>query len=320
MPYCVSLGCACDLCYNRRVSAVWAVAGYGGHTPPPFGYEESGLHFVSIGHLTRDVVADGYTLGGTAAYAAITARRLGATVTVVTRAHPADTRHPSLDGIAVVNLPGELTTTFHNIYENGRRRQLVRAVAAPIFAHEVPAALWEADVVLLGPVAQEVDPAIAPRPRGLVGVVPQGWLREWDEYGRVYGIPWYCAGRVLPHTDVLVVSTQDLTADPDFARRARTAAPIVVITLAAQGCALYVEGAERLVPPRPAQEVDPTGAGDVFAAAFLIRLHETRDPVQAAYFANITASFSVEGQGVSGIPTRAQVEAYLRSHPWSPAL
>ncbi len=292
---------------------------YSGHTRSP-GYEEPGLHFVSIGHLTRDVVSDGYTLGGTAAYAAITARRLGATVTVVTRAHPADTRHPSLEGITVVNLPGALTTTFHNIYENGRRRQQVRAVAAPIFAHDVPPALQEAEAVLLGPVAQEVDPAIAPSLHGLVGVVPQGWLREWDEYGRVYGIPWYSAGRVLPHTDVLVVSTQDLAADPDFARRVRTSAPIVVVTLAAQGCALYVEGKEQLVPPRPAQEVDPTGAGDVFAAAFLVRLHETRDPVQAAYFANITASFSVEGQGVNGIPTRAQVEAYLRSHPWSPRL
>jgi sugar/nucleoside kinase (ribokinase family) len=57
--------------------------------------------------------------------------------------------------------------------------------------------------------------------------------------------------------------------------------------------------------------MDPTGAGDVFSAAFLIRLAETGDPCEAARFANVAASFSIEAPGVSGIPTRRQVEAYL---------
>jgi sugar/nucleoside kinase (ribokinase family) len=65
------------------------------------------------------------------------------------------------------------------------------------------------------------------------------------------------------------------------------------------------------VPGFPAVEVDPTGAGDVFAAAFLVRLQETEDPVQAARFANAVASFCVEGPGVAGIPTREQVEERL---------
>jgi sugar/nucleoside kinase (ribokinase family) len=57
--------------------------------------------------------------------------------------------------------------------------------------------------------------------------------------------------------------------------------------------------------------VDPTGAGDVFAPAFMIRLIETGDPCEAAQFANVVASFSIEGPGVTGIPMRKQVEAYL---------
>ena len=43
----------------------------------------------------------------------------------------------------------------------------------------------------------------------------------------------------------------------------------------------------------------------------MIRLLETGDPCQAADFANVTASFSIEGTGVSGIPLRSQVTAYL---------
>ena len=70
---------------------------------------------------------------------------------------------------------------------------------------------------------------------------------------------------------------------------------------------------EVVVPVTRVTPVDATGAGDVFAAAFLIRLTETGDAGQAATFANAVASFSVEGPGVSGIPERATVEGYLSS-------
>jgi len=43
----------------------------------------------------------------------------------------------------------------------------------------------------------------------------------------------------------------------------------------------------------------------------MIRLIETGDPHEAAQFANVVASFSVEGPGVTAIPHRQQVEAYL---------
>ena len=70
---------------------------------------------------------------------------------------------------------------------------------------------------------------------------------------------------------------------------------------------------ETKIPPRPAHEVDPTGAGDIFATAFMIRLQETGDQVQSARFANITASFGVEHEGVTGIPSREQVLAYTKA-------
>jgi sugar/nucleoside kinase (ribokinase family) len=83
------------------------------------------------------------------------------------------------------------------------------------------------------------------------------------------------------------------------------------MTQGARGCTVFVNGEARQIPGFPAREVDPTGAGDVFAAAFLVRLSETHDPFQAARFANATASFCVEASGVTGIPTREQVQARL---------
>ncbi len=274
------------------------------------------MHFVVIGHLTRDIVPGGYTLGGTASYAAIAAHRLGAQVTIVTRAAPEDARHPALAGIEVVCLPSPHTTTFQNFYQpDGVRLQQVQVVADPIFAGDVPEHLCKADIAFLAPVCQEVDPAIAPRLEGIVGCAPQGWLREWDERGRVYAIPWRSAGRLLPYLDMIALSKHDIAADPDILAKLRSAVPVVALTDGHAGSIVYTGHQMQTVAPRPASEVDATGAGDIFSAAFMVRLWESKDPVAAAWFANVAASLSVEASGVECAPTRADVEAYLRQYP-----
>ncbi len=275
------------------------------------------MHFVVVGHLTRDVVPGGYTLGGTASYAALTAKRLGADVTVVTRAHPADAQTLALAGIEVINLPSDITTTFQNIYRGHTRIQYLRAVAAPIFASEWPQHLNQADVVLLGPLVQEVDPAIAANIQGYLGSTPQGWMREWDNTGRVYPVPWYCAGRITPYAEALILSEADLAPEDRSLPWIIDQVPIVVLTESYEGCVINVNGEHVRIPPRPANEVDPTGAGDVFAAAFLVRLNQGYSPCQAAYFANVTASFSTEGSGFASIPHFDQVEAYINEHPFT---
>ena len=58
-----------------------------------------------------------------------------------------------------------------------------------------------------------------------------------------------------------------------------------------------------------AREVDPTGAGDVFAAAFLCWLDRTDDARAAVRFANHVAACSVERLGVESAPTIAQLVA-----------
>jgi sugar/nucleoside kinase (ribokinase family) len=65
----------------------------------------------------------------------------------------------------------------------------------------------------------------------------------------------------------------------------------------------------------PEDEVDPTGAGDTFATAFLIRFHETGDPAEAARFGAAAASISVGGTGADAIATREEIVARMRAHP-----
>jgi sugar/nucleoside kinase (ribokinase family) len=61
------------------------------------------------------------------------------------------------------------------------------------------------------------------------------------------------------------------------------------------------------VPSLPRPEVDPTGAGDVFAAALLMRYQETSDLLDAAAFACCAASCVVEAVGPTGLGDRYEV-------------
>ena len=275
------------------------------------------MDFLVIGTITRDLLPDGgFALGGTVAYSAVTARNLGLAAGIVTSADPSLDVSSLLQGIELARRPSPVTTTFENIYHGHERRQYVRAVAAPITAADVPAGWRSAPIVHLGPLVQELSPDILGlfASDSLIGVTPQGWMRCWGEDGLVGHCPWETAQAILTRADVLIFSKEDVDLDSGAIHRYAQWAKVMVVTQNWLGCTVYVRGQRpRNFPAFHAQGIDPTGAGDVFAAAYLIRLKETGDPYAAAHFANCVASFSVEGKGTSAIPTRAKVEARLRS-------
>lgn len=267
-----------------------------------------------IGHITRDVVPGGYEIGGTVSYAGLTAQRLGARVAIVTSCGPEIDPARALPGLLVHAVPSAETTTFANLYHGGERTQYLLAVARPLTVEDVPPAWRTAPVVLLAPVANEVSPDLA-RALGarLLGATPQGWLRAREPDGRVRAVPWTGAEAVLPHLDVLVFSEYDIP-DPALVATYVAQVPLVVVTQGARGATLFQHGRPRHLPAYPTVERDPTGAGDVFAAAFLLHLARTGDPVAAMVFAHCTASFAVEQPGTRGIPTAEQVAARLRDY------
>ncbi|MGB9594383.1 MAG: PfkB family carbohydrate kinase [Anaerolineae bacterium] len=272
--------------------------------------------YLVIGAVTKDIVPQGYRPGGTVTYSSVTVQSLGLQAGVVTRADPTMDFSLLTDrGIWVASAPSAQTTTFENIYVGDRRTQYVRAVAEPITADHVPAAWRSAPIVHLGPLAQEMDEAIVELfPHALIGVTPQGWMRQWDGTGKVSPKVWERAEYLLPRADVLVISEEDIGGNLGLVEFYIRLARIVVVTNGWKGSTVYANGECRQLPPRATREVDPTGAGDVYAAAYLVALHEQGDPFAAARFANVVASFSVEALGVDGIPTRQQVVDYLTQH------
>ena len=287
----------------------------------------SPLQFLALGHITRDLRPDGsFTLGGTATFAALTAYRLGLAAGIVTRATPPIIQDLPLflPDIAISAHPSDATTTFINHYTHGFRIQYLRARAASMTCEDIPTEWLHAPIVLFGPLAQEITPDIVklfPRRTGaIIAATPQGWLRRWDADGRVWPMPWHMATQVLPMLDVLILSHDDLLPFANGNREEADAmlyewsmhVPLLVATDGRHGATLFRHGVTRHFPAYDAQEVDPTGAGDVFAAAFLTSLYRHNDPERAVDFANCVASFSIEQEGVQGIPTLEMVERCIR--------
>ena len=264
--------------------------------------------YVAIGHVCQDIVPEGKALGGTVTYSTLTARALGWTAAAVTRANP-ELDLPPLADVDCVRLPDDHTTTFENIYSPSGRAQILHAAAGPIRPADVPARFRRADVVHLAPLANEVDPALAGAFDGpLLGVTPQGWLRQWDASGRVTPREWTDAEVILSRVHAVVLSVADVGGDQARIERWAASARLLVVTQGRDGCTVYLRGRPTRVPAPSVVEVEPTGAGDIFAAAFFIRLRESGDALAAAQFANCIASQSVTRHRLDGIPTPQEVK------------
>jgi len=301
--------------------------------------EPNQADFLVIGNVTQDLVdtqiqvgapvpdtarltAKQYRLGGTVTFAAITAQRLGRRPSVVARAAATTDLSALGDGVDLVRLPSATSTTFANIYTPGGRVQYCFTPAPPITAADLPPRLRSPRIALMGPIAAEITPDVAAvfGADTLVAAIPQGWMRRWDEDGRVHSKAWTERDAFLPHLDVLILSLEDIDGDLDQLTPFFAQVPLLILTEYRDGSTVYERQADgsyamTKVAARPAREVDPTGAGDIFTTAFLLHFQETGDAIQSARFANVTASFGVEGEGVSSIPTRAQVLAYMADHP-----
>jgi 1D-myo-inositol 3-kinase len=268
---------------------------------------------LAVGHVTWDRLQGREVLGGSASYAALAAQKLGWEAGVLTSAGPDFDPARDLPGVAAFVQASPATTRFQNDYDSeGTRRQYVTARARPVTLDVLPEVWRTPDVLFLCPVAAELDGAFAPAfGAEVVGATAQGWLRRFDDDGAVSVGDWDDPGRELQGVHALVFSEHDIAPAEEHARRFLQHVPLVLLTRGWQGLQLYDRQGIREVPTLPRSEEDPTGAGDVFAAAFLLRYQETGDPEEAAAFGACAASCVVEGLGASRLGDRAEIERRL---------
>lgn len=128
-------------------------------------------------------------------------------------------------------------------------------------------------------------------------------------------------GPFLRLADVVLPSGSEakmLTGEPDAGaacgRLLEFGADFVVLKRGPLGATIFTGDGNTEVAPFPVQEVDPTGAGDVFAAALacgLLADMPLRDAVRQACAAGALA-VTVQGP-LEGAPTRDALEALLRN-------
>lgn len=271
--------------------------------------------FLAIGHVCYDLRDEGYVVGGAAAYAALTARNLGYRTAVLTAATDDFPFESVLPGVAVRVAGSSTNTIFVNRRRGGRRIQFVEAVAEEVDLSLLPISWRRPAIAYLCPIIGEFQATKALKllKPEVVGIAPQGWLRRRTPRGLVIPAMWEELEEAAGQADFVVASHEELTQEE--ASRYAALSQVFLLTRGKEGVDLYVAGEFwGRIPAAPAQEVDETGAGDTFGAAFAVHYYETRDPVRAAYFASAAAALAVEGVGLSGVPeSRADVQARLET-------
>jgi len=281
----------------------------------------TGLDCLAVGAITADRYGDAVRIGGSAYYAARVFAGLGARARIATRTSAELLAAPALAGIETCAPAGDAAAVFVNLYgEGGARAQWIEAPAAPIDPRRLPALPRRADALLLCPVLGEVPLAawLGAAPARVVGIGVQGFLRTAAATADRDGRRAVVAARFAPdpgdlaRVDAAFLSEEDLAlAEPGLLDRLRAAVPLVALTRGAAGARLFHRGGAAEIGIYPTTAVDPTGAGDAFAAACLLALASGEDPIAAARLGAAAASIVVEG--IAGSELHRAGEAFARA-------
>lgn len=247
-------------------------------------------------------------LGGTVTYAGLTAARRGIETLAVTSLAAADRGwlgRLEAGGLRIRCRIGAASTRFVNEIEGAGRVQRVEALAEPIRAVDLPDG--DADVVLLGALHPgDIDDSVLERlerPGTSVACDLQGFVRR-VENGRVRADASPRLARVLGLSRTLKADAAELAvAEAALGCGAaemleRFAIEELIVTGADRGGRIHRRGGDAFgYDAAPARRVeDPTGAGDVFFAAYLAaRLAGRQSPREAARQAATLATRQVEG-------------------------
>jgi sugar/nucleoside kinase (ribokinase family) len=253
-----------------------------------------------MGHLTRDVVAGAAPRpGGGVFYAARALAHLGATARISASCAAEDRPLllPPLEtfGFDVTWHESSTTTSYSFHYEGDRRVMWQDAVGDPWTPAQAVDAAGDASWIDVCALTRTDFPA-----ETLAALADEGRLLLVDAQGLVRTAtvgPLQTdgdVGAVLHHFEVLKLNDEEAvtlvgTSDPLELRA--LGVPEVLLTLGSQGSwVITPELVERVSAVEVDGPVDPTGAGDTYSVAYLVRRAHGAEPVEAARLAAETVS------------------------------
>lgn len=274
---------------------------------------------VTVGHFAIDYIssprldAPKQVLGGSPTYVSFAARKLDAHAGVVSKvgsdfpeSYTELLCSHSVDLFGVIVIKSVSTTSFVLEYVNGYRRLLLKSCAPPILQEDV-SLMFKAKTIHVAPIVGEISSEVIEELRkkaDMLSLDPQGLLRKFDSNGRVSLKKW-ADKRVLEQIDIYKSSLQEIrkiarsrSLEASMKEIQNFGTKIVIVTLGRKGAAiLFDETFQRVPSIQPQKLMDPTGAGDVFAGAFLAEYVNKKNPVWCACVGSAMASFKVETVG-----------------------
>jgi 1D-myo-inositol 3-kinase len=258
-----------------------------------------------LGHVTRDRFGSELRVGGAAAFAARAAALLGietALVTVAPSAAPEIEELRRVPGLELAVAESEHITTFGHEFVAARRQLSLLERARPLTVSDIPPAWHEADIVYAGPVAGECSELLLDQLGDAFGIgCIQGWLRD-PMVGRLVRprrLEQEC--RVPRALRAVTCSASDHPGVTQLAKKLAASGVPVAVTRGRRGARVAWGSGEGWVPAAAATEVDPTGAGDVFALVFGLSLWAGFEPLEAGRRAAVAAARVVEGPGLGNL-------------------
>lgn len=222
-------------------------------------------------------------------------------------------------GVEPVLYPSQETGGFSLLYDHAGNRELeVIGRADPI--KEVPEKIFSADIIFLGPILQEIDPSLVEKLSGsnsLLFCDPQGFLRDMTNKTITHMFPQFLR-EILPLFDIVKPNEPEAyTMTGKYASEHPLevmetlysyGSSVCVCTLAEKGSLIY-DGSELIkIPAFHTEARDPTGAGDTYAAGFMVKYLQSGDLAESGLFASCTASLWVESVGPCITITQEKVE------------
>jgi 1D-myo-inositol 3-kinase len=278
------------------------------------------LDYLALGNPTLDVQAGGsFVLGGSVVYSALQAARLGLSAGIVGRANPAQLEpywSPYAGEVGLRLEPAESTTMFRNVSVGDSREQWLEGWAGPI---QELSDLPGSDILHIAPVAQEIElEKLAGECRSrFVLLTPQGLVRKWDGIGaRVGLVPRRFPAAVSAVVDVVVVSETEAPYVSELLAAVPRHGGVGVVTRGRRGCEVLTREGSREYTADPVPVlVDPTGAGDCFAATLTTEIFRGMAVPEAVRLATAAASLCVSGQGPATIGGRPEIMSERGSSP-----
>jgi len=272
--------------------------------------------YLALGNPTLDVQPwASPALGGSVAYSAIQAARLGLRSTIFGRADPVALQpywRPYAKEVHLQLQPSSSITTFYNASANDSREQWLKAWAGPI-RHADP--LPDSEILHIAPVAQEVviEALLTECKSRLVCLTPQGLLRKWsDTDGHISLVHRSFARAIAAAVDIVVVSEIEAQYIDDFLMAVAEQGGLSVVTQGRRGCEVWTRHDRTTFSAFPSNRiVDTTGAGDCFATTLAVGIYLGRPLTQAIRSAAIAASLCIGNHATKGIGTRLQIEQKL---------